>query len=109
MQIHPVGWRPLQVEEGIDDQLAGAVVGHFSSAFDGVDGRGGNRGLDGEVGGRRERRRRTRASSVAMSVLLSSPKNSFARRLRESMSRREASGPRYRRCNLRRASAPPSG
>jgi len=51
------------VEEGIDDQLAGAVVGHFSSAFDGVDGRGGNRGLDGEVGGRRERRRRTRVAS----------------------------------------------
>jgi len=39
------------VEEGIDDQLAGAVVGHFSSAFDAVDGRGGNGGSDGEVGG----------------------------------------------------------
>jgi len=51
------------VEEGIDDQLAGAVVGHFSSAFDAVDGRGGNGGSDWEVGGRRERRRRTRVAS----------------------------------------------
>mmetsp|Transcript_12300 Transcript_12300/g.26175 ORF Transcript_12300/g.26175 Transcript_12300/m.26175 type:complete len:231 (+) Transcript_12300:466-1158(+) len=99
MQIHPVGWRPLQVEEGIDDQLAGAVVGHFSSAFDGVDGRGGNRGLDGEVGGRRERRRRKRVSLVA--VLVSLSKNSFARRLRESMWRREATFGWCRR--LRRA------
>jgi len=48
MQIHPVWRRPLQVDEGIDDQLAGAVVGHFSSTFDAVDGRGGKRGLDGE-------------------------------------------------------------
>jgi len=51
MQIHPVGWRPLQVEEGIDNQVAGADVGHFSSVFDAVDGRGGNGGSDGEGGG----------------------------------------------------------